>query len=97
MMPEQVMLSDDLRKKREAQLFTKEKYLRDQQRNRFGFEGDLFKKRQELIKPVRTRFTTLFKKLPQQEAMILSLIKVKELPLSLPTQNWTKAMMCSGN
>src|SRR4029079_16818584 len=31
---EQVMLSDDLRKKREAQLFTKEKYLRDQQRNR---------------------------------------------------------------
>ena len=41
---EQVMLSDDLRKKREAQLFTKEKYLRDQQRNRFGFEGDLFKK-----------------------------------------------------
>src|SRR5215510_13987978 len=30
---EQVMLSDDLRKKREAQLFSKEKYLRDQQRN----------------------------------------------------------------
>ena len=40
---EQVMLSDDLRKKREAQLFTKEKYLRDQQRTRFRFEGDLFK------------------------------------------------------
>ena len=52
---EQVMLSDDLRKKREAQLFTKEKYLRDQQRNRFGFEGDLFKKRQELIKPIQDK------------------------------------------
>jgi outer membrane protein len=52
---EQVMLSDDLRKKREAQLFAKEKYLRDQQRNRFGFEGDLFKKRQELIKPVQDK------------------------------------------
>ena len=52
---EQVMLSDDLRKKREAQLFSKEKYLRDQQRNRFGFEGDLFKKRQELIKPVQDK------------------------------------------
>ena len=52
---EQVMLSDDLRKKREAQLFTKEKYLRDQQRNHFGFEGDLFKKRQELIKPVQDK------------------------------------------
>jgi outer membrane protein len=52
---EQVMLSDDLRKKREAQLFAKEKELRDTQRNRFGFEGDLFKKRQELIKPVQDK------------------------------------------
>src|SRR5215813_4198829 len=33
---EQVMLSDDLRKKREDQLFIKEKALRDLQRNRFG-------------------------------------------------------------
>jgi len=52
---EQVMLSEDLRKKREAQLFTKEKDLRDIQRKRFGFEGDLFKKRQELIKPVQDK------------------------------------------
>lgn len=52
---EQVMLSEDLRKKREAQLFAKEKELRDLQRKRFGFEGDLFKKRQELIKPVQDK------------------------------------------
>jgi len=52
---EQVMLSEDLRKKREAQLFSKEKELRDLQRKRFGFEGDLFKKRQELIKPVQDK------------------------------------------
>ena len=41
---EQVMLSDDLKKKREDQLFQKEKELRDLQRKSFGFEGDLFKK-----------------------------------------------------
>ena len=52
---EQVMLSEDLRKKREAQLFSKEKELRDLQRKHFGFEGDLFKKRQELIKPVQDK------------------------------------------
>jgi len=52
---EQVMLSDDLRKKREDQLYNKEKGLRDLQRKRFGFEGDLFKKRQELIKPVQDK------------------------------------------
>src|SRR2546423_9641615 len=52
---EQVMVSEDLRKKREDQLFSKEKFLRDLQRKRFGFEGDLFKKRQELIKPVQDK------------------------------------------
>src|SRR5258708_9849567 len=48
---EQVMLSDTLKKKREDQLFNKEKEVRDLQRKRFGFEGDLFKLRQELLKP----------------------------------------------
>jgi len=52
---EQVMLSDDLKKKREDQLFNKEKDLRDLQRKRFGFEGDLFKKRQELVKPIQDK------------------------------------------
>jgi outer membrane protein len=52
---EKVMLSDDLQKKREDQLFIKEKDLRDMQRKRFGFEGDLFKKRQELIKPIQDK------------------------------------------
>ncbi|HRG23367.1 MAG TPA: OmpH family outer membrane protein [Chitinophagaceae bacterium] len=52
---EQVMLTEELRKKREDQLFNKEKDLRDLQRKRFGFEGDLFKKRQELIKPIQDK------------------------------------------
>jgi outer membrane protein len=52
---EQVMLSEELKKKREDQLFNKEKELRDLQRKRFGFEGDLFKKRQELIKPIQDK------------------------------------------
>ncbi len=52
---EMVMLSDDLKKKREDQLFNKEKDLRDLQLKRFGFEGDLFKKRQELVKPIQDK------------------------------------------
>ena len=52
---EQVMLTDELKKKREDQLFNLEKELRDLQRKRFGFEGDLFKKRQELVKPIQDK------------------------------------------
>jgi outer membrane protein len=60
---EQVMLSNDLKKKREDQLFIKEKTLRDLQRKRFGFEGDLFKKRQELIKPIQDQVYNAVQKL----------------------------------
>jgi outer membrane protein len=63
---EQVMLSDDLKKKREDQLFVKEKTLRDLQRKRFGFEGDLFKKRQELIKPIQDKVFNAVQRLAVQ-------------------------------
>ena len=63
---EQVMLSEELRKKREDQLFNKEKELRDLQRKRFGFEGDLFKKRQELIKPIQDKVYNAVQKMAVQ-------------------------------
>jgi len=63
---EQVMLSDDLKQKRQDQLFTKEKNLRELQRKRFGFEGDLFKKRQELVKPVQDKVYNAVQKLAVQ-------------------------------
>lgn len=60
---EQVMLSDELKKKREDELFVREKELRDLQRKRFGFEGDLFKKRQELVKPVQDKVYNAIQKI----------------------------------
>jgi outer membrane protein len=59
---EQVMLSDELKKKREDELFMREKELRDLQKQRFGFEGDLFKKRQELVKPIQDKVYTAIQK-----------------------------------
>jgi outer membrane protein len=63
---EQVMLSPELKEKRENQLFNKEKDLRDMQRKRFGFEGDLFKKRQELIKPIQDKVYNAVQKMAVQ-------------------------------
>jgi outer membrane protein len=60
---EQVMLSDELRKKREDELFNREKEVRDLQKKRFGFEGDLFKKRQELVKPLQDKVYNAVQKL----------------------------------
>lgn len=52
---EQAMMSEDLKKKKEDELFNKEKTLRDLQKKRFGFEGELFKKRQELMEPLQKK------------------------------------------
>jgi outer membrane protein len=60
---EQVMLTPDLKKKREDELFNKEKAVRDMQRKRFGFEGDLFSERQKLIKPIQDKVYTAIQKL----------------------------------
>jgi outer membrane protein len=60
---EKVMLSEDLLKKRENDLFNKEKELRDLQKKRFGFEGDLFKRRQELVKPIQDKVYSAVQKL----------------------------------
>ncbi|MGN6339864.1 MAG: OmpH family outer membrane protein [Ginsengibacter sp.] len=60
---EKVMLSDDLKKKREDEIFNKEKALRDLQRQRFGYQGDLFKKREELIKPIQDKVYNAIQKL----------------------------------
>lgn len=52
---EQVLLSDEARKKREDEIMDKEKMVRNLQRKRFGPEGDLFKRRQELVQPIQDR------------------------------------------
>ncbi len=60
---EQFMLSDDLKKKREDELFIKEKELRDLQKKRFGYEGDLFKERQKLVKPIQDKVYNVVQKM----------------------------------
>jgi outer membrane protein len=58
---DEALLTDESKKKRTDQIFMYEKALRDLQRMRFGFEGDLFKKKQELIKPIEDRVNVAVK------------------------------------
>ena len=50
-----VLLPEDLRQKREEEIIKFEKEAKELQKQRFGNEGDLFKKRQELIKPIQEK------------------------------------------
>lgn len=50
---EKILMTDELRQKREAEIVQKEKEAKDFQKSKFGVDGELFKKRQELIKPIQ--------------------------------------------
>ena len=52
---EQVLLSDEARRQREEEIMNKEKAVRDLQKERFGPEGELFKRRQDLVRPIQEK------------------------------------------
>jgi len=57
---EQVLLSEEMKKQREEEIMAKEKEVREMQRQKFGPEGALFKKREELVKPIQDKvYTTI--------------------------------------
>ena len=52
---DQILLTQDMKVKRENEIINKEKAAKELQRKRFGPEGDLFIKRQELVKPIQDK------------------------------------------
>ncbi|MEE4176969.1 MAG: OmpH family outer membrane protein [Bacteroides sp.] len=49
------LLPEDMRRQREESIIEQERIAKELQMQRFGREGDLFKKRQELIKPIQDK------------------------------------------
>lgn len=52
---EQVLLNDDQRAEREETIMAKEKEVREFQKNKFGPDGALFQRRQELVQPIQDK------------------------------------------
>lgn len=52
---QQVLLSEEAQKQKEDEIVSKETEVRELQRRRFGPEGDLFLKRQELVAPIQEK------------------------------------------
>jgi len=58
-----VLLTQEMKKQREDEIVSKEKSAKDLQSKYFGPEGELFKKRQELIKPIQDEIYNAVKEL----------------------------------
>jgi outer membrane protein len=58
-----VLLSQDMKSKREEAIVNKEKEMKELQNKYFGMEGELFKKREELVKPIQDEILKAIKEI----------------------------------
>lgn len=65
---EQVLYTEDMKKQKEQEIMSKEKAVKDLQKQRFGYEGELFQKRQELVKPIQDKIYEAIQKLATEKA-----------------------------
>ncbi|MBT3647556.1 MAG: OmpH family outer membrane protein [Flavobacteriales bacterium] len=65
---EQVLLTPDMKRKKEQEIIAKEKAAKEYQREKFGVEGSLFQLRQELIKPIQDQVYEAVQKMAEQKS-----------------------------
>lgn len=63
---EKVLLTEEMKTKRENDIIAKEKEAKDLQKKYFGKDGELFKKRQELVKPIQDEVFNAIKEIAIQ-------------------------------
>ncbi len=64
---EQIFLSDDMKKKRQEEILAKEKEANELKHKYFGPEGELFKKRESLIKPIQDEIYVVIQEIAQEK------------------------------
>ncbi len=60
---DKVLLTEEMKKKRQDDIIKKEKEVKDVQKKYFGKDGMLYKKRQELIKPIQDEIYNAIKEI----------------------------------
>ncbi len=76
---EQVLLTEEMRKKREDEVMNKEKDVKEYQKQKFGYEGDLYKKKQELVKPIQDKIFNAVKKYAEDNSYAFIFDKSSDL------------------
>ncbi|MBL6618976.1 MAG: OmpH family outer membrane protein [Flavobacteriales bacterium] len=75
---ERVLLTSEMRRKREDEISAKRTEATDMQRAKFGVEGELFQKRQELIQPVQEQIFQVLKDLSSSRGYMVIFDKAKD-------------------
>lgn len=88
---EQVLLTEEMKRRRQDEIGQKEKDVKDLQKQRFGYEGDLFKKKQELVKPIQDKIYNAVKKLATDQSYAVIFDKSSDLIMLYTNPKYDKS------
>ena len=78
---DEVLLTAEMKQKRQAEIEQKEQEVKDLQKQRFGVNGDLFKKRQELVKPLQDKIYAAVQAMAERENLAVVFDKSSDLTM----------------
>lgn len=88
---DQALLNDNMRKRREDEIVNKEKQVKDLQKQKFGYEGELFQTRAKLIQPIQDRVTKAINDIAKSQSLDLVLDKSGEVSFLFANPNINKS------
>ena len=88
---EAVLLTEDMKKKRENEIINKEKEVKELQKSRFGVDGELFKKRMELVKPIQDKVYNAVKQVAEKSGLAFIFDKAGQISLLYANSKYDKS------
>jgi outer membrane protein len=88
---EQILLTDEMKRKRENEIVQKEKEVKEFQKQKFGYEGELFKKKQELVKPIQDKIYNAIKKMATDQSYAVVFDKSSDLIMLYANPKYDKS------
>lgn len=88
---EQILLTAELKKKKEDDIKLKEAELKEFMNKKFGYEGELFKKRQELVKPIQDKVFDACQNIAKKSALDFIFAKGGEMIMMYSNARYDKS------
>lgn len=88
---EEILLTEEMKNKRREEIIKAEQAAKDFQKSKFGVDGELFSKRQELIKPIQDEIYKAIKEISSMEQYAIIFDKASALTLIYTNPRYDKS------
>lgn len=92
---EEVLLSESIKKQRQDEILEKERAAKEFQRKYFGYEGELFRQREEKVKPIQERVFKAVEEVALEKRLDMVFDKAGDVSIlfSSPAYDYSKLVL----